>query len=361
MITSLIFYFGIFITSVGSAYVYAKSKNANKYIIFLIISFISAYIPAALRYDVGVDNLEYLRLFYMLNEIPAPEIKFPDILFSEYLYVSLNKVIYFFGLDAQWFIIIMAFLTYFIIFISFPKRYLHILVLILMTNLYFFSFNAVRQALSIAIVLYAVALFLEKKYIKTYILLLIAIGFHKSFLFFLPIFFSFHFIKLNKPIMIFITIVGCFLANFVFRFNYIFSFLTNSAWDTSANALFLEEYGMTLGVLLRISLIVMPLIYCVLFSSNKSDKQDKTQNILFLLFPLILIMEIYAKQIYLFVRFLSSFVAFYPLFLIYIVENKCKYKKLFISYIVIGYISVFGINIVKNHNGIIPYQTVLSK
>lgn len=88
----------------------AKYKSDKLFLIFL--SFITIFIPSAIRYDIGTDYGSYIEIYNNLEE-------------HEYIekgFYYLNKILLSINADSQLVIIISSFIYFYICYISYPKK-----------------------------------------------------------------------------------------------------------------------------------------------------------------------------------------------------------------------------------------------
>jgi hypothetical protein len=167
------------------------------------------FIPTALRYDVGIDYLAYIRIFNTIkNKRDLAKIGFGNL---EGGYVWLNKAFAYIGLDGQWVLATMAFLTLFFLFCATPKKSFYIIIPFYFVLQYSSIFNIVRQGLVITMGYYAYQLFNKNKKIKAFLIVFIAFFFHKTALlyFFLFLFLLIFNIKKKHALILFLVIVFC--------------------------------------------------------------------------------------------------------------------------------------------------------
>lgn len=138
---------------------------------------------SALRYYVGTDYESYA------NRVVT------DTLFGtnqkEILFTQIVKIAVKFG-SVQWIFVITS-----VIFVAFVYKYiidqsknLSLSVFLFVgTTFYSFSLNAVRQAIATAIFLYAMKYIIKGKPIPYFVCILLAIGFHKMAIIYLPLYF----------------------------------------------------------------------------------------------------------------------------------------------------------------------------
>lgn len=142
-------------------------------------------------------------------------------------------------------------------------------------GLYVFHLAAMKQCIAIAILTYAIDALVDKKYIKYFILVFIAILFHTYAIFFviLPIF-------THKPwsIMTYVTISGVIVVLLSFQ-SFITSFL--SAAESTGKNLSPETVIDNVGINpFRLMVFAVPPILSFVFQEYLSDFYDRKNNII---------------------------------------------------------------------------------
>lgn len=366
-------YFFVYIVSAIFSFCYSKTKDKSASIVFLIMTFLSLFLPLALRYEIGTDYENYRRIIY--NSFAKN--KFDEF---EIGWVPLLKFIYNFNLDIQWFFVISAFFSVLFIFLAVGKRDFWLAIPCYVSIAYIESFSLVRQALAVSICMFVIKLWTNRKYLKSFIFLTIAFLFHKStilFVFFLPflnrkwkIFSSY------KNIVLFLIIYVCFsffdIANIIMTKIVGNTFYANYITSTYNKK---TEGGTGLSILCR----EIVLFCAVVFSSRTPKKHIRMsfykngftynhnyQLVCILSFSL-LIFYILSLQIHIFNR-LPNLLSPFFLFLVPTVYNsKTRYRKI-IPFFMIAVLFFVFIFIVKNSLsslpgglGITPYRSIFNK
>lgn len=359
-IQSLIFYIVMFSISI-TLYYFAEKTNLSKAlnIVLIISSFTVLSLVAALRYNVGTDYENYVRLIYSLN----------DMSFKEYI-MDGNIEIGFYILRFIGFSFQSHQLTFFLSsFLS--LLFIHVglknfsINSILPFAFYVFtifpiSFNLVRQGISICIIFAAFG-FLSKRDYKKYILLTILSSlFHLTSIFtFIILLFDFRFLNGSKHqkiviygiIFAFISVVPMIVMNY----QSIVSFLSQFAIFSD-----LERYTNTLSIGKNRDIVLNAIILLfILLFSYRQYRSDK--NITYLLFLLLFgfilsftgIFNPYVKRISYY------FEIIYVLFFLIIIKsfkdpiNRFIGKLVVLSFSVLKFVVVFYI---IGNNEIFPYS-----
>lgn len=146
---------------------------------FLSIAFLLVFIPAAIRYDVGTDYLNYLDIYQGGRADDRLEVyknKEPLFYFVNWFYRSFNA-------HFQWVFATLSFVFTAVAFKAYPRNKGWLIHFLFFSMLWFFSFNGMRQAVALSWCLLALVNFFDRRYIRFLIFTLIGVAFHQSVLF----------------------------------------------------------------------------------------------------------------------------------------------------------------------------------
>lgn len=159
-----------------------NSMNSH---LFLWLSAVPFLYIAAMRYNVGTDYEEYTKLqIPMLLKGVDYKLKF------EYLYQLLIKIGVALG-DVQWVFILTHLVLLFVLWKALKNLSvdLRLSIFIFMFGTFFnYSLNTMRQCISIVIFLYAIKYIVNRDLFKYIIAIIIAFLFHKTGIFYLPLY-----------------------------------------------------------------------------------------------------------------------------------------------------------------------------
>ena len=181
--TYLFYTFFALLTILGANTLLTYSKDTNNQISFNyskpgIHLFIVAYtLIIGLRYMVGRDYYGYFNWF---KELKATGVFPVD---NEVGFIFLNKLIVYLDFHYSFLFIVIAFLQIFFLVKSiekFPFLRPWFFFFFFSCLLFFISMNAMRQTIAFFIFFYSLNNFLQKKYLLTFFLFLLALSFHKS-------------------------------------------------------------------------------------------------------------------------------------------------------------------------------------
>lgn len=189
-----------------------KTEKKEFWYRLLLIIFI---LVAGLRYRLGGDTINYLRIFH--QETPyIGDLSFDEFFESriEPLFYLLNVIVKSFGGKFYIVQLIQAFIVNGLVFSYIKKHSSYPFICLFFYSLwmyFFYNFEEMRASLSVAICLYANDYILEKKWLKGYSLYFVGTMFHYSTIILLltPLFM---FLKMNKVgmLILFLTFIGGF-------------------------------------------------------------------------------------------------------------------------------------------------------
>lgn len=187
------------------AYQYKSYLSERKKRNILIISLMPVFCLLAFKSEnVGADTMNYIRMFNTSGELLAVDNESRIELGYQYMVILLNRIS-----DSNQSLFIASALFICISLFSFLKRTATnpplALFFFLTMGFLQFSLTGIRQAISIAITLYAMTFIQQKKVLKFLAIILLAALFHKSALFSLPLYWVMN-LDVNKRNMIYVTI-----------------------------------------------------------------------------------------------------------------------------------------------------------
>lgn len=207
-------YFLITIILVCQAYYFdflGKSKNR---VFFYNATLVVLIFFMGLRYRIGLDTIRYLRYFYV-DDPTIDQLSFESFFESTYdplylIFISLVKTVFGYFYFVQ---IFQSAIVNILLFRYFSKHTKYVFSCVLFYFLWrylAFTTEEMRAAIAIVICLYAFDYALEKKRIKSIILILIAAQFHLSayFLLFIPFLTNIHINRITLLLLIVFFYIG---------------------------------------------------------------------------------------------------------------------------------------------------------
>lgn len=185
--------------------------------IFLCFAFIQLFLISGMRYEIGIDFINYRGTFRLVQNLSnlSELLDFSKVTNLEIGYLLLNKIVGFFTVNPQWIFIISSLIILVFIFISI-KNYssnVWLSVYLFSVGQYLYSFNVVRQFIAVSLIFYSYKFIKERKFIKYLLFIAIASTFHISALILLPLYFILN-INFNKKKMLIAAFIGAIIVIF---------------------------------------------------------------------------------------------------------------------------------------------------
>lgn len=171
---TVIFYNFILLSSTFFVWMSEKGKGNLERYFFLSIAFLLVFLPAALRYDIGTDYVNYLDI-YETGSYKSYQFKEPAFYFINWFLNSIDA-------HSQWLFFTFSFIFTAVAFKAYPRRNAWLLHFLFFSMLWFFSFNGIRQAIALSWCMLALSHFFDKRYGWFIVLTLIGSTFHQSVL-----------------------------------------------------------------------------------------------------------------------------------------------------------------------------------
>lgn len=242
-----------------------KDNVAVLYFAALVLIIISAC-----RYqDYHSDFLTNYKHMIRMNTV-----LWPDVLKEENVgHAIFRKIIISIFKDPQWYFFFSSVLIL-AAFVKTAKTYSYdyfLMVLLFYTiGFYFTGNNVTRQAIAVAISLFAWKYIFERKLIKYLSIMIIAISFHSSAIFFVPMYYISK-IKVNKNILYFYTAFGGFIIIFQKQ---VVSFFQKYFYSDYTG----QAYGTTGSNPIRLLLVAMIVFYLVVMANNTQATNERIKE-----------------------------------------------------------------------------------
>lgn len=174
------FFLYIFILLFSTAFVWLSehAKTVSGRSAFLLVSLLIVFVPSAIRYGVGTDFFSYYDIYRYQDYVTK----------NEYGFYFVNYFLHKLGLSAQWAMAVYAFIFTLVGYCSYPRRNAWVYHLLFVSMVLFFSYNGVRQAISISFILLALKFEVKGKTLLFLVFVFVASTFHQSALFIAPTF-----------------------------------------------------------------------------------------------------------------------------------------------------------------------------
>lgn len=348
----MFFYISLFFLVFLFSFCYTYAKNSSAAVCFKIITFLLLFLPSALRYGIGTDYENYVRIF---NEIKDGV----DVSRAEIGWYLLNKGCIELGVNVQWIFILSTFFTIYYMFKT-PKKDFFIAIILFFCLFYLDSYNMTRQGLTMAICWYAYLCFINGKKKKCYLYVIISSLFHTSGLIILLCFLIIDKAKLLNKKVVNILIIGCFLLSYTnILMNIISILLSFTKYGVYLEMLeYYNERSTGLGSIF--TLLIRTIVILILFNTFKYTK-NSTENKCILFFLLFLeFSDVVSLDLYMANRVKMLFYLAYIMIMMPLYQQNgdviLKIKKVgFISFFVLYYLLL---KLITGANAIIPYQMI---
>lgn len=349
MLTYILFFIICLIIAYGADNICNK-RNPLKPVLFIIV-----FLFMGLRYGVGQD--------YFFTYVPV----FNSILHTgtangvEPGYILYNKIILFFSKDYAFLFISIAFIFCLMIFLTIKEykvSWLFVSVVFIAGGFYFYSFNVMRQCLTISMFYYSLKFVKRKKILLYMIINLLAFFIHKSAIIFIPLYFVLgrkFSIKTYTILLLLIIILRSSVLPILFKLlegtKYI-NYLTGYYNDSSSSKITVSQY-------LNIFCFV---IYAYL-SLKRDVSKDKSFTIFMNVHFLGIISTVFVGIVPLIFRISTMFYLIQFVSVPYVIKYHISknYRLLFYFIFTMAYLMIFANQLINNGNNIIPYQTIFQR
>lgn len=321
--------------------------------IYLTIIFIPLLLLSALRAPtVGTDTQNYLNGFNAIKNTDFANIF--NVVRYERGYVLLNWISKNISDYEQIILIVTSSIVLFGVFYFIYRHSTNVILsvyLYLTLYLYFFSFNGIRQAIAMSIIVWGFHFIVQRKFISYLIIIILATLFHETSLLLITLYFIYD-LKLDfKNIM---TILGSFLFIFIsveYLIDYILGFSRSLSYIETPE-LTMERGGL-LFPLINISILLF-----VIYIKNISNINDKQLSFYIYIILLGVLSSILSMKVYKLLRLNYYFLIFYIVAIPYaitFIDNKKR--KLVISYITILVSGVYcWVRLSNGWQRVTPYE-----
>ncbi|MGL6100289.1 MAG: EpsG family protein [Fusobacteriaceae bacterium] len=203
----MILYYFIFITLLIFIFLKKKEKQNNIFIIFLL----GFYILSFMRWEVGTDWESYYNNYELNNSL----LDFYSSVHFEKGYQTLNFISKKIYDNYNFLLFIQATIIFSFIYYSLKRTSSNLLVsLFYLYTSHFGNIFFVRQSIAVSIILFSIKYIEERKILKFYMIVFLAMSFHISALIFIPAYFIYR-IKLSNSILYCSFFIILFIAIFL--------------------------------------------------------------------------------------------------------------------------------------------------
>lgn len=346
----MFFYLGLYILELYFAVIYYYSKDDFVQRFFKFLCFLVLYIPASVRYNIGIDYKSYVIMFNSYSD------------YGEIGWHWIENLVRFLNLDVQWIFVVSSILIYGLLLKIKKKEF------ILLISLYFFlnyteSYNAVRNYISISIFIFSYYVFLEGRNKTAIVFCCLGFLFHKSTILFLPLLIVSHFITLKKKQVIVFAFLSMIIilcldvatlsdlfSKLTFDFTYL-RYLTSTKYGIKSG-----YFG--LGSLLKWMILLLSYICC-----DERYCSKREFSAISIGFILLWISSMFFTKVQIFYRVTIVYsVVYLMIFRSYLYPAK-SVQHLLGKIICFSYFFIFNFlgSLISNANGAIPYTSIWGK
>lgn len=319
---------------------------------FFLLSTIPFTLISGLRYFVGTDWKMYRNVFLQIKKGR----QFSSLYFEKG-YLALNKLVGFFSGNYVVFFTVIAFLItafWFVAIYYFSDNPTMSIILWVLTQFYFFSFNGIRQALAISLFYFGLVYLHKKNYVAYIVVMIIAISMHRSAIVMAPVMLMAN-LRMRMSRYVEVLVAACILGRFSVQIVNSYSFF--------------EKYRMYLNIKNDFSVSDFVVVFVAwLFaisikkyaSYNNNEKFNMFYNILFLALVFCILTA--------FVPYVYRFLLYFKYVTILLIPEICKeyrYNKTSITVKVTMYavylIQIFYYAFVMHYNEYTHYAWVIGK
>lgn len=335
------------------SFCYSNTRNKYLSVELKFLCFLLLFVPAAVRLNIGTDYQSYVSIF---NRVRAGRE-----IYQEFGWMLINLFVARAKLHYQWVFVISSFLTYVFLFFT-KKKDAWIVLVVYFLYLYTTSYNAVRNAISIAMFWYSYCCLCRGKRLRGFVFVLLSTLFHISACIYIPIYMAMCFVRMNKRVTICIAVV-CYILFARLHFAQrileapVLAMSKYAHYVTSAKYSAAVKMNSGLGVLLRHFYLF--LMYCLCDEKRCPQKEFSSISILFLS---LLFTDILSTQIFIFYRLRDCFIVAYMAMFSCLFRYRSRnalYEVGKIFCLLYAIVMVFVLGLLKNINEIVPYTSIL--
>ena len=314
--------------------------------VFKVITFLLLFIPAAIRYDVGVDYLNYIDIFDDISNGGA--------LYIEPGYWLLNYIVAINGGSAQIVLAISAFITLFFFFKGVENSRWPIYAVFFFIICWIWFCSTVRQMISCSLAFYAWRECDKKQYWHAAIAIIFAWTFHYSSFIYPLLFFATRKITISKWIMLFIF-GSCVFLSFrgIFKSN-LLDFASKTVYGGYVNTDWVDAIEKNTGIGQKLRF----LIYFMVFAFFPINSR-KSAALLYLFF-LYGIIDVLSEQMMIISRIGRGFIFIWLPIIYHMATTKYKYRQIVTAMIYVIWSVYFIASLNGDFNHCIPYRTIFS-
>lgn len=322
----ILIFLPIFIIGIIFNKFWNKSSRTKK--CYLVITFFPLLLISGLRADsVGTDTYNYLSGFRTIRDVSSSSMF--EVVRWEYGYVLLNKLSSILSNNEQILLVLTSFLVLIGVMYFIYKNSENVVLsvfLYISLYLYLFSFNGIRQAIAMSILVMGFHLILERKFLRYFIVVLVATLFHETAILMLLLYFIYYFkfdIK-NVLAILFIFIISFISVESII--NYFLSFTRSLSYIDTNNII--EQSGFLFP------LINLSIFFFILYIKLTNRINDPTLDFFLFIAILGVFTGLLSMKVYKLLRLNYYFMMYYiiaiPYSLKFVKDKKIKFIMIYL-------------------------------
>lgn len=347
-----VYMLNVAIIFISGLFYYMYSENFNKKSL-LVITFMLLFSISALRFNIGLDYLNYTGTFKLANMTSGISglLTLSKTSTVEIGYLILNRLVGLLTTQVQWIFVISSFITLSLVFYTIYKQssMAWLSVYLFAVGGYVSSLNLVRQYIAIGILFFSYKYIKDRKIVGFLVCITIASLFHTSVLFFIPLYFilriNLNFIKISFSLII------CLIA--IIFFDTLFPFIQRIFYSDYIGT----SYGMIKG---NINNVIVAFIYFAfgIFYKKSLIQRNENNNILINWSFINLLFSIMSMKLWIITR-IMEYSSIFLILLIPEIASSIKQKGIRVSFLVIIIIFTFILHVsilINPLNQLTPYK-----
>jgi len=357
----------VYLSSICVSYfIICISKYKKKVYLGLFVSaFILASIAGMRSITVGSDTQIYSNI-YQLAKNSGSFVSYRDIYSTvESGYLLLTWIITKMGFSWGGYLFLVNLITNFFVFKSIyilrDKINLDVSVLLYMLVYWLYSLNIMRQSLSMSVILFGIALFLNNQTKLALLIILCGIFFHKSSIVFVGLMVVFLLILKFENNLVLTNVSLVFITLYFLMFRYpILELVKKIGFLGDKYGDYFLSYGVNSGIsIVNFLYLLIPFLIFYMFSRKNDVFENKKVYLLNVLLYIGIVMNLLTRTNYIFFFRTALFMLFLQvLYYPYVIKcEKEKNNRLFLTFFIVLYaiVSFFIMFAISNYGELFPY------
>lgn len=343
--------FAVFLHELGNRKKSALVTNAmhvkKKWNIDYIIAAAPFWFITVFRYNVGTDYTTYTT--YYVNLLSDPQNS------SDYIFTLIVRITILLNINPHWIIVILGSIFVIAMFKFMYQNSVNIklsILIFLISGTFNWSLNIMKQMVATAIFLCSIKYIKDRKLLKFLMMILVSIGFHKTAIIYIPLYFLYNYqIKKKRYYLLAILVlyflspyIRDYLVNFMIKYNFYADYFY-SAYDLRSGSL----------SLIFVNVFILIIFSFAVYKGNKNLNLWYMIQIIATIFSVLVpIIPNGARIVYM---FMPMQIVSVPYFL-KLIKNRGIRNAFFCGSIVIYFIFYFYYYVYCNYGSTFPYHII---